>query len=325
MDAYVVRSKRKREGEEVRKGGGEGEAAEEQKQKEKVSPTRTPRMTETFTITFGDQAENHAGMQKLGEKATEGFSLEDLQKAKAWFEERGVKVELHHLNEALPSPGDEEEGPVKKLKEENGEKKDKQKKPRSATPPAQDAYVLVARGGLEAIVDDVNAFHAEQAALQKDTRALMYGRVVEKRARHNLCFADHSQSADYANGKGTVVAFDDLPLLKRVRGALPEILGPKAADLLAEGNYYFDITKCGIGFHGDAERCKVVAVRTGAAIPLHYQWFLDCKPVGERVKLILEHGDVYVMSEKAVGTDFKCRRFYTLRHAAGAKKFLTIK
>lgn len=268
--------------------------------------------SQTFTITFGDQAENHAGMQILGQKASEGFTLEDLQTAKAWFEAQGVTVELHHLNEALPSSVEAETTTTKKKKQQQQQE-------------AEDAYVLVARNGLKALMGDADAFHEEQAGLQKDSKAKMYGRVVEKRARHNLCFAASAQTPDYDSGKGTVVAFDQVPLLKKTRDALVDLLGDKASGLVAEGNYYFDPSKCGIGFHGDAERCKVVAVRTGVALPLHYQWFLESKPVGQRVKLLLEHGDVYVMSEKAVGTDWKRRQVYTLRHAAGAKKFLTIK
>jgi hypothetical protein len=68
-------------------------------------------------------------------------------------------------------------------------------------------------------------------------------------------------------------------LLKKVRETLPEIIGEKANNLVAEGNYYYDISKCGIGFHGDA-------IRTGATLPLHFQYT------------------------------------YTLRHAAGEKKYL---
>lgn len=32
----------------------------------------------TFTITFGDQAENHKGMQVIGKMAERGFSPKDL-------------------------------------------------------------------------------------------------------------------------------------------------------------------------------------------------------------------------------------------------------
>ena len=139
--------KRKRdEREKEKEKEEEGKDGEGEKKKLKQTHLTTPSRTETFTITLGDSAENHVGMQKLGTMAAEGFSLADLQKAKAWFEERGVEVTIHHLNTALPEDARDE---------------------------AAQAYVLVAKNGLKAMMDP-NAFHAEQAALEKDTKALMY-------------------------------------------------------------------------------------------------------------------------------------------------------
>jgi alkylated DNA repair dioxygenase AlkB len=34
-------------------------------------------------------------------------------------------------------------------------------------------------------------------------------------------------------------------------------------------------------------------------MPLQYQWFLRGKPTGEPTRLELQHGDLYIMSEKA--------------------------
>jgi hypothetical protein len=59
-----------------------------------------------------------------------------------------------------------------------------------------------------------------------------------------------------------------------------------------QGNLYYDISCCGIGFHGDSERRKVVAVRLGAAFPLQFQWFVRSSPVGKRVNVDLHHGDM---------------------------------
>jgi len=106
---------------------------------------------------------------------------------------------------------------------------------------------------------------------------------------------------------------------------LQDYFGEKAKDLVGEGNYYFDINNCGVGFHGDDERKKVIAVRLGATIPLHYQWVMQRKPIGKRVELSLKHGDIYVMSEKASGFDCRNKEKPILLHAAGAKKFLTMK
>jgi hypothetical protein len=45
---------------------------------------------------------------------------------------------------------------------------------------------------------------------------------------------------------------------------------------------YYDNSKCGIGFHGDGERRKVIALRLGDSLPICYQWFKDGNPCGNR-------------------------------------------
>jgi hypothetical protein len=255
------------------------------------------------TLTFGDQAENHAGMEKIGKMAArgEGFNLDDLLDIKKIFDNKGAETILYHLNDKLPEVFSSE-----------------------------NAYVLVIRNALDTILSEnskylKNDMFKEQVSLQLDTKAYMYGRVVNKKARYNLCFADYSQEPDYEKGKGRIVNFDDIPITNVLYKNLEKYFGPKAEDLKGEGNYYYDISKCGIGFHGDSERIKVVAVRIGTDLPLHYQWFINSKPIGDRIIIPLSSGDMYVMSEKAVGTDWKkTRKIPTLRHATGCAKFTTI-
>lgn len=59
------------------------------------------KFTETYTLTFGDQAENHKGMQILGKSASSGFTRHDLLVAKKWYEDRGLETELIDLNSFL--------------------------------------------------------------------------------------------------------------------------------------------------------------------------------------------------------------------------------
>jgi alkylated DNA repair dioxygenase AlkB len=125
---------------------------------------------------------------------------------------------------------------------------------------------------------------------------------------------------DYANKKGRVVAYTDVPETNELKGAIEKMCKEKEG-LKCEGNKYSDLNSCGIGFHGDSERRKVVAVRLGASSDLRFQWHLNRAPVGKRVFIPLHHGDLYVMSEKAVGTDWKKVKTYTLRHATGAPTF----
>lgn len=241
---------------------------------------------DTYTLTFGDQGENNIGMQKIGKLCDKGFSYNELYDLYNFLKDY-TKTEFMDLSR--------DESKI--------------------------ACVLILRNFLT----NADKMYAEQKKLIYDKKALMRGEVKNKLARHNLCFDHKSQKADYENGKGTIIAYKDVPLLNELRDKLPKIFGKKAKDLVIEGNHYYDINKNGIGFHGDAERKIVIAIRLGASLPLHYQWFQNSKPIGKRIKLILNHGDMYIMSEKAVGFDWKKRKIPTLRHAAGAKKYLTIK
>ncbi|KAJ1564591.1 hypothetical protein HK096_007223 [Nowakowskiella sp. JEL0078] len=250
---------------------------------------------QTFTLTYGDRAENHKGMQMIGELSNKGFSLDDLYKAKQWFEERQCFCELIELSdEGICGIGDTY---------------------------IEQAFLLIIRNGVNAILFDIEKddgdFFNEQAALVKDTKAFMYGRVVNKKARHNLCFGETPQEACYEEGKGTIVSFKEVPCLNRIRNMLPEIIGDAGKNLVVEGNYYYDIKKCGIGYHGDAERTKVVGVRLGETLPIFFQWYYKRNRIGTNMRFDINGGDIYIMSDKSVGRDWKTRNTVTLRHAAG--------
>eukprot|EP00051_Salpingoeca_urceolata_P015969 m.210079 g.210079 ORF g.210079 m.210079 type:complete len:102 (+) comp18553_c0_seq4:359-664(+) len=51
----------------------------------------------------------------------------------------------------------------------------------------------------------------------------------------------------------------------------------------------------------------------------------DSKPIGPRVEINLRSGDLYAMSDKAVGHDWLKKSIPTLRHAAGDFEFLLSK
>lgn len=77
----------------------------------------------------------------------------------------------------------------------------------------EEAYVLVIRKGVQHILGtkDTTTLMAENDALTMDKHAFMKGRVVNKHARWNLCFADEDQEPEYADGKGRIVAWRHIP------------------------------------------------------------------------------------------------------------------
>lgn len=262
--------------------------------------------SQTFTLTFGNCAENHKSMEIIGKQLDSGLTKQDLDTAKNYFEKLGAKCELINLKKLIKN-------------EISCEAFDK----------IPDAYLLVVREGAKYLLDQefkdfsTDSLYMEQEVLEKDKKAFMYGRVVNKKARHNLCFSDFDQESDFENKKGTVVNFNKVKYTNAIRMMIPKIIpNEKIKNLQCEGNYYYDIKSTYIGMHGDAERQIVIAVRLGANFNLYYQWYHSGEKVGSLFETTLSHGDMYFMSDKAVGHDWKKSSLYTLRHGAGPRELI---
>lgn len=249
----------------------------------------------TITLTFGDVGENHVGMEKIGKLAEDGYTLKDLKKFQKFFKDNNCETELVFLHKELKG--------ITKISDNK-------------------AYLLKVKNGVDCLLAESeknsNDIFKEQTLLEPDKKAFMYGRVVNKIARYNLCFGNKSQKAEYEKGKGTIIAFNKVPLTNHIKNKLEEL--DSRQQFICEGNYYYDVDKCYISEHGDSERRKVIGIRLGESFPLFYQWYYQGKPVGNRLKFIFNSGDIYFMSAKAVGYDWKSKSKYTLRHAAGLEK-----
>ena len=247
-------------------------------------------------ITLGEQSENHVGMIKYGDGLSEkGYSAQELVEMRKKFEEKGCKCMLFNLNNLLENEKCEER-----------------------------AYVLVIRNCVDVLLGD-----GKDKELMKELTELKWDdtywdtrrkKVLNKRARYNLCFGDETKKSDMENGVGTVVGYDDVKLLSEMKKKMEEICGEKKLE--CEGNLYYDAKKCGIGFHGDGERKKVVGISLcseDVVREINWIWYKKSERVSERFRLQLKCGDCYVMSEKSSGFDWKKRSLLTLRHAAGVK------
>jgi hypothetical protein len=257
---------------------------------------------EAWSITICESGENHTGMQIIGERADEGFTIEELKEANIKLQEAGAETMYYNLKEL-------------------GLKEDEERFNR-----AEDAVILVIKNGVRVLGVDKVEFRRSMKAIDCDKEYwdVRRGRKLNKRARHNVCFAYMSQEPDIDNKKGRIVNINSQVQLKNVIDNLHLYLGEKARGLIAELNHYYDVSKCGIGFHGDTERRKVICVRLGASFPMNYYWYENSKRVGKRINIPgLKEGDIYIMSDKAGGWDWKLRKNnrLTLRHAAGCSKY----
>ena len=265
------------------------------------------RVCSAITLTFCDASENHVGMEQNGKKGQliDSFDLNDLEQIKINFEKNGYKCNLVYLNEYCN-------------KEDLPDGKD-----------FEDAYILIVKKGVECLLDKkgtMDDLFNELISFDWDTKYFDNRRqkVLNKRARANVCFSKKGQLPNYEEKKGTIIAYESVPLTNQIRKSIKKFVGDKGQKLEAEGNLYFDKNKCGIGYHGDGERVKVIGARIGSMV-LVYQWYFNCLPIGSKCVLELDDSDLYFMSTKAVGNDWKCRSKITLRHAAGCNTYTKLK
>lgn len=108
----------------------------------------------------------------------------------------------------------------------------------------------------------------------------------------------------------TVKAFSELPLLSQIRESLGS-LSSKSRGLVAEGNHYYG-PKSNINYHGDGERKIICCLCLGKSTKLTYQWrFPEANAAVQQrfaATITANHGDIYIMSEKAGGYDWKFGR-----------------
>jgi len=197
-----------------------------------------------------------------------------------------------------------------------------------------DASIMLVKNGAELFLNEdegevtsaADSLFNEQQELDYDTKFYntRQRKTLNKRARYNTTFGecDIKHNDDYSIP--TCHAFP--PLLSKFRSGLSKLLGPKADDLKAEGNFYFE-PKSGIGYHGDEERKVVICLSLGSTSTIRFNWRLPgtSEHTLPPTSITCEHGDVYIMSEKATGWDWKMRSKVRVVHGAGSAKYIDSK
>lgn len=296
--------------------------------------------TERFSLTCAPGGENNRGMEIIGRMPIkgEGFTAEDIEGLGPYFKARAMPtlkswenhnpVAVLNLN-ALSGKDcyvydldDDDQARVLLLRDWagvwcGGQGWTKQ------------VYRELASRRWDAEYLDPNKYRTE---IVNGKEVKVRGKRLNKLARTNLCFvAGREQEPAVYEGKGTIYDLKKLESLNRGVEKLKEQIAHGLIEIgsktkieinVVEGNRYYNLKNTGIGFHGDTERVVVICISIGCDnYPMRWQWFKDGMPVGKSIDITLNCGDVYIMSEKAVGADWKLKSKYTLRHSAGAKKY----
>ena len=297
--------------------------------------------TERFSLTCAPGGENNRGMEIIGRMPIkgEGFTAGDIEGLGPYFEKLmppimdkvkhlcSPKVSVLDLNvlsmdDTVDELCDEDQARVLILR-------DWAASSMGAHGWTTEVFKELASRRWDAEYLDPNKYRTE---IKDGEEVKVRGKRMNKRARTNLCFvADREQEPAVFEGKGTIYDLKKMEFLnkgverlrKQISDGLIEIGSKTKVEInVVEGNRYYNLKNTGIGFHGDTERVVVICISIGCDnYPMRWQWFKDGMPVGKPIDIFLNCGDVYIMSEKAVGADWKLKSKYTLRHSAGAKKY----
>ena len=274
---------------------------------------------QVITYTWCECGENHHGNQQIGQIAERGngFMREDLNAAKR-FAETNYSCETEMFNLKMGLVDDSGNRLVIKNKKNEVVK-------------VNSAHFLIIRNFIPNILKKNNLtmgdLMTEVNTKYWDTKYWDTRRqkVLNKHARKNNCIAEIGQIADYEKGMGTIHSFDSMPIMNLLRNEFKKI-GEKFNFACGEGNLYEDggKKKNGIGWHGDSERRRVMLMRLGLnpSMSFYYRWKYRHNEIGKIMKWDINAGDVMVMSEWAVGTEWKSSSKVTLVHATGANKYV---
>ena len=296
--------------------------------------------TERFSLTCAPGGENNRGMEIIGRMPVkgEGFTANDIEELAPYFRklmngcanETIEKVSMLNLNnmsndKIIENLSVDDQGRVLILR-------DWASKTMGAQCWTKEVFKELASKRWDAEYLDPNKYRTE---IKNGKEIKVRGKRMNKLARTNLCFvADREQEPAVYEGKGMIYDLKKMNYLnkgvERLRQQIADGLiyigsKTKVEINVVEGNRYYNLKNTGIGFHGDTERVVVICISIGCDnYPMRWQWFKDGMPVGKSIDIKLNSGDVYIMSEKAVGADWKKKSIYTLRHSAGAKKYTSL-
>ena len=256
-----------------------------------------------YALTFGEVSILHIGGKELGKGIRDtGFSTEELIMIRDNFISKKLEkcVEYISISDNLP----------KELRCDN------------------EAGVLIIRSNnsinntIPISKDFADRLYKEQSNIEYDAKYWDTRRrsTLNKRARKNIVFGKDEiiHSDDYK--QYSIKAFRNLPELNKLKKLLSKIFGKRAKNLNAEGNHYHH-DKSRIGYHGDSERKIVICISLGKSSILRYNWRLpgSSEHTLKPITIILNHGDIYIMSEKATGFDWRKRSKVRVVHGAGYK------
>ena len=188
------------------------------------------------------------------------------------------------------------------------------------------------KNGIDLLIgsDAAAKLYKEQDEIRYSGRFLDKGKLKIRRAHKTMAFGVEGRDASDDYTQPTVTAFSEVPMMDKIRTSLQNLLGNRTADLEVDGTKYHTSfhekgddgkpmkKNSNKGWHGGDKRTIVIGVCLGAPVTLSFIWRLPGSQKNlddTKVSVSLTHGDVYVMSEIAIGSNWKSSSLLRCLHS----------
>lgn len=190
-----------------------------------------------------------------------------------------------------------------------------------------DAYILIIRSmyleyankifntmvNIESSNEDGNI-----TGVQWDNQRFNKDKIVTNKLHSKLLFLDigseYKVQFNHFEKRGTIYNVRRMPELFQFATEMTSLL---MRSFYVEGTNYYNTNECYSPLSQNKESKQVVNLHLGNSIPLHFKWFHNTTEVSDLVSIQLNHGDVYIMNEVALGSVKESKSKLYLKHGIG--------
>lgn len=190
-----------------------------------------------------------------------------------------------------------------------------------------DAYILIIRciyleyaNKIFSTMVNVESSNEEGniTGIQWDNQRFNKDKIVENKLHSKLLFLDigseYKVPFNPFEKRGTIYNVRRIPELFRFATEMSSLL---MRSFYIEGTNYYNTNECYSPLSQNKESKHVVNLHLGSSIPLHFRWFHNTTEVSNVKSIQLNHGDVYLMNEIALGAAKESKTKLFLKHGIG--------
>lgn len=156
-----------------------------------------------------------------------------------------------------------------------------------------------------------NNLYQTLLAIDWDKKILLRNKVVNRVGKYAISIDDTGKEPNYEENKYRVIAYDDVEEVRDLKDNLSKIF--KQDRLSCKGEYNYNHEKLKLKYQG-AKVNNMMCIHLGDPIQMSFKWYFANKPASDSMEFTLNHGDLYIMSEKATGHDYKLKKNPILKH-----------